>query len=343
MEDVLRQLQGGCAKWMRILVVYPIQFPLSVSRHPSVRELEHTRDTHPQSVAQAIVNLRASPDVVVVDGETVPHSIAHGIAYNCVSSHTIVIRNASDELRESLSAHYVQRVRVCAASTDQQLTEDGDVDIRDTWVGYSSGSFSPPASIPSIPQSQLALVLDLNGVLCDKVFDPRRNIQPWASHGRFQAFSVSKRPGLDAFLHWAQRRFQHVIIWSSLRYENVMGILHTILTRDLFDSLAPSIIGNESSPKDERFPDIRDGRNVAVLKDLSVLAERVRDFPGVHRTIICDDSSNKTRLNPERRIVPPAYVVHSVFDRAAHGDRGLETLRWALEAWIIFQQGLASA
>lgn len=191
-------------------------------------------------------------------------------------------------------------------------------------TGSCSSSSSSSTSSSHARRLELAsratLVLDLNGVLLDKLFDPRAELPRHLYHARFGAFAIMVRPGAQAFLRWAVANFSKVVVWSSLRCENVKGIFRAAFGEELYAELA-AVLGNEDSPRDAENADMRDGRNCAILKDLRWLAERV-DGVDPDRTVIVDDSDVKVRMDAERALVlRRAFCIRELSDPAAVNDR----------------------
>lgn len=186
------------------------------------------------------------------------------------------------------------------------------------WPIQASSSPSPPPQHPQ-PVTMLhrcvdvmrstTLVLDLNGLLIDKIFDPTRHVRSWMVHAQFDHFRVLIRPGALHFLHWALQHYSRVGVWSSLRRANAAGIIAAAFPRDVVDRLA-FIWGNEQAPRDDLHPEIKDGgRNCAILKDLDVLASELR-VPA-DTMVIVDDSELKVRTHRHRAVViPPSVAFH---------------------------------
>lgn len=168
--------------------------------------------------------------------------------------------------------------------------------------------------------SSSSLVLDLNGVLLDKLFDPKHELPAHLYHARFGKFAIITRPGAFSFLCWAVANFSKVVVWSSLRRENAEGVFVQAFGEELRSRLA-GILGNEDSPRDEENPEMREGRNCAILKDLRWLSGRV---PGVDpaRTVIIDDSEVKVRKDADRALViGRAFTIRELVDPSVVNDR----------------------
>ncbi|KAH0467821.1 hypothetical protein IEQ34_002854 [Dendrobium chrysotoxum] len=75
------------------------------------------------------------------------------------------------------------------------------------------------------PFRKKLLVLDLNGILCDVVFDSHGSCLP---HKRVNMRSVFKRPFLDDFLTFCFERFV-VGIWSSRNKNNIIGVINYVM------------------------------------------------------------------------------------------------------------------
>lgn len=190
-----------------------------------------------------------------------------------------------------------------------------------------------PRNVP-VDREINTLVLDLNGVVCDKLFDPNRKLPSVGVHARTRLFSLVKRPGASEFLSWALGRFQNVVVWSSLRRRNVEEVLHALFSHDEVDRIA-MILGNEDSPRDERYPEMREETNVAILKDLAILPElmKLRSEPPStwSNILLCDDSERKSRIYPGNRVLVPSFSVDSLLDGSLYADRTLGALRLAIE------------
>jgi hypothetical protein len=189
--------------------------------------------------------------------------------------------------------------------------------------------------------SQFTLVLDLNGVLVDKLFDPERKAPASRYHVRCGAFAVTVRPGARAFVAWALEAFGRVVVWSSLRRENVDAILGAVFGGATVRKMH-AVLGNEDSPRDTERPEFKRTResrggsashsqaNVAILKDLDFLAEKIggcaRDM------VMVDDSYDKVRRHSAQALVPRSFTPHCHRDLLARDHTLMDVVKPGLLA-----------
>lgn len=220
----------------------------------------------------------------------------------------------------------VEPAASCVASARSLFFERLCVRLQGAEVrAYSAAPVARPVSRVARACRELTLVLDLNGILVDKIFDPHaRDVPDQLCHARYGAFAIVVRPGAGAFLRWALHAFGRVVVWSSLRRDNVHGIVRAAFGADLLARLA-AVLGNEDSPRDDEVVDIKDGRNCAILKDLDFLAERIGGGAAAARMIIVDDAQHKVRRHLRQAIIPRVKFTldGGLLDPKVANDRGL--------------------
>lgn len=188
---------------------------------------------------------------------------------------------------------------------------------------YSPAPVASPASRLAQTCRDFTLILDLNGILVDKIFDPHaREVPDQLCHARHGAFAIVIRPGARLFLRWAFSAFARVVAWSSLRRDNVRGILQAAFGAELA-SLFSAVLGNEDSPRDEQVVDMKDGRNCGILKDLDFLADRIGGR--VDRMVVVDDAEHKVRRHLGQAVIPRHKfdLTGGLLDPKVANDRGL--------------------
>lgn len=166
---------------------------------------------------------------------------------------------------------------------------------------FSKLTVNQPEPIPKKDPVFRAIVLDLNGVLVQKEYDPQQNLisKHWEEDGVFHVnnFFIRLRPGLKPFLKFCNKNFQ-LIIWSSAKKHNIeriikelpdfKGIKLTILSQE--DCLVNSNTVNE-------YP--------LFMKPLQLISEKF-GFKK-ENIIILDDSEDKILLEDRENLmlIPP--------------------------------------
>lgn len=160
--------------------------------------------------------------------------------------------------------------------------------------------------------SNHVVVLDVNGVLCRKVFDSTYTLKDQADAYTPSGLALFMRPGVDAMLKRLTDSGWRIIFWSSAMRQTVDAIRNA-----LFPYVQPlSIMTHENSPDDERHPVVRAGKNWSILKDLRLLWRVPALRCGPSNTVIVDDSWSKIRLQADNAVVVPSFTVN-VHDREA--------------------------
>lgn len=183
-------------------------------------------------------------------------------------------------------------------------------------------------SLPRAPRGggTFTFVLDLNNVLSIKWWDPRR---AFPGNARWHHLSFFLRPGARKLLRELRAANHIVVLWSSMQREAVDAVA-ALLPHDL-------ALCNEDAPRDEEFPEVREGgRNVAIVKDLRVVWEKLAGRADPRRTILIDDSARKARAFPELHVQPPSnFAPSSPWDPLCVFDRGIAELSELCERRIL--------
>lgn len=148
------------------------------------------------------------------------------------------------------------------------------------------------------------VVLDLNGVLCRKVYDRNRVLAEMADNYTKSDLALFVRPGAHVLLQTIMDKGWKLVFWSSAVRETVNAILST-----LFPYVRPfAILSHEGSPEDKLFLKVKAGKNWSIMKDLSVLWSTQPGVCTPSRTIIVDDSWTKVRMHPENALLLPSFL-----------------------------------
>lgn len=149
------------------------------------------------------------------------------------------------------------------------------------------------------------LVLDVNGVLCRKVFDNKRTLQARADGYTPSGLALFKRPGVGEVIDSLLSDGWRIVLWSSAIRTTVDAARRVLLPH-----VRPIVIfSHENSPVDTRHPVIRANKNWAILKDLRLLWRVPTLQCDATNTVIVDDSWSKVRLHPENAVLVPSFVV----------------------------------
>jgi hypothetical protein len=167
----------------------------------------------------------------------------------------------------------------------------------------------------------LTIVFDVNGVLGYKWFDRSGSLQP-ITHARHNNVYFFRRPGARRLIHECRRAGHRVVLWSSMQRAFVDTFAETIIPRVHRGSVL--VLCNTDAPRNEDAPEIREGRNVAILKDLNVVWDRlgIRTAAERARTIILDDDPRKTARHQRHRLHPPPFTPTSPWDEECMRDDG---------------------
>ena len=187
---------------------------------------------------------------------------------------------------------------------------------------------SPPSQQPSQPsppsqqssddddkdsKSRL-LILDMNGLLCRKIFENNYDEDNPASDQYekvdLEQFHVFIRPDIKAFL---EKCFElaDVAFWSSTTYYNAKHIIDHILTKSQQDDAVFKWY-RDRTKLDPSYGTDSDTKESDTIKDLndvwsSPVVNRYRVYDSSN-TIICDDDPRKIRFNnKENVIVVPTF------------------------------------
>lgn len=149
------------------------------------------------------------------------------------------------------------------------------------------------------------LVLDVNGVICRKVFDIKRTLKHQAHGYTPSGLALFKRPGIVETIDILVAAGWRIVLWSSAIRSTVDAA-----RRVLMPHIRPlAVFSHENSPTDTRHPVIRANKNWAILKDLRLLWRVPTLQCDATNTVIVDDSWSKIRLHPENALLVPSYVV----------------------------------
>lgn len=157
------------------------------------------------------------------------------------------------------------------------------------------------------------LLLDINGVLCCKqryISDLSEHInqlslEPKCELLKLKSYTVMLRPGYREFLDFCFEHFT-VAFYSSTTYSNANAILNKLLTskqknKTLFrwfrdrTQLDPDFGQNPKIMKHDTVKKLVDVFNCPLINE-----ERKFNYDN---TLLCDDSEQKTRFNPDKNIV----------------------------------------
>lgn len=183
----------------------------------------------------------------------------------------------------------------------------------------------------SLPRTELLVVLDLHGLLCERVSREgakKRGEREAAFAQRRPAITqrynqVWLRPRLRDFLNYLVRRHS-IAVWSSAALHNVSSLLDDIGDqcglRDVLQREIRFVWG-----RDRCKPDFETG-GYATMKLLSDLWGHADCGPRFNctNTLLLDDSFSKVRNFPESAIVVPAYEALTLQEQYNTDD----TLLW---------------
>ena len=155
------------------------------------------------------------------------------------------------------------------------------------------------------------LVLDLNGLLVDRVFirNPKERqqfirqvtAQKLGRPTRSGDFLIFLRPGSKDFVHFAVQRFD-VAIWSSARKRNIAPLVKLLFPASLRGQLR-AIYGQENC---HRIDNYKDRQKPLFVKELRNLWQ---ECGSAETTLLIDDSPEKAQFNPPfTSIHPPAWA-----------------------------------
>lgn len=169
-----------------------------------------------------------------------------------------------------------------------------------SWVFVRLELRNPFASM----RAPLTLVFDVNGVLGFKWFDRTDSLAP-VTHAHMGHVFFFRRPGARRLLRECRKAGHRVVLWSSMQRAYVDAFADVLLARA--DRKSTLVLCNTDAPRNDEEPEMREGRNVAILKDLEVVWSRlgIHDAAERRRTIIIDDDAHKTRLHAKHRLPPP--------------------------------------
>ncbi|TYH52181.1 hypothetical protein ES332_D09G009900v1 [Gossypium tomentosum] len=186
------------------------------------------------------------------------------------------------------------------------LSDEGNSEEKiDSFDANETSDVSLAIVIPPVSQSRKKLlVLDLNGLLADIVYNPSIDCTPDALvAGR----AVFKRPYCDDFLKFCCERFE-VGIWSSRNRKNVERFID-FLMGDMKQKLL--FCWDSSYCTTTQFNTLGHKYKPLVFKDLRKLWEKhdpdlawEKGYYNESNTLLIDDSPYKALLNP----VPDIYI-----------------------------------
>lgn len=172
----------------------------------------------------------------------------------------------------------------------------------------SSRRSSPRALPPSPPPPAHLLVLDLNGLLVERLRSRKEGGQPKRPPDlREGGCEVFFRAHMREFVRWC---FEHFVVgvWTSAKAKNVRGLL-----RAVFGAEAARVAFVWDQARCTTAAQLRHPENRAkpiFLKELEVLwASGAAGPPGLyaaHNSVLLDDSIYKSALNPAHTAVHPA-------------------------------------
>ncbi|EXB89649.1 Uncharacterized FCP1-like domain-containing protein [Morus notabilis] len=183
-------------------------------------------------------------------------------------------------------------------------------------------------NLQSVKIKKKLLVLDVNGLLCQKIFRydkaklPNSSSVPVIECG---SFLVYKRPYCDEFMNFCLERFE-VGIWSTAREGNLNSVLDCIM-EGLKSKLL--FVWDQSHCTSSGFYTLEKKGKPIFLKDLkklwkninAILPESKGQF-SKSNTLLIDDKPYKALLNPlHSAIFPDEYKADNV-DDASLGPKG---------------------
>lgn len=193
---------------------------------------------------------------------------------------------------------------------------------------YALGARLQPLGLNEIKRSPLLLILDLHGVLVQRVQSSNRaemrESQNYRPHWRrVNNHLVWKRPHLEKFLSIATARHT-VAVWSAAERRNVMPVLKA-LSSDC--NMQPSFEDRLAFISDRSIcrPDKRSGP-YNVIKYLPDVWGKLNFAYSEFDTIIVDDSPTKVRHTNHSAVVLPEYTPRNY----GAGFNDEDTLLWLL-------------
>ena len=167
--------------------------------------------------------------------------------------------------------------------------------------------------------TQVLLVFDLDGVLCDRAHRDTAHPHLWDTYDYYQEMFVARRrPFLHELMEFltANRTHFQAIVWSSAKTQNVKAICDYYFPPDLF----AQVMGREDCRKYWLGPEEREkaiaqsprGIDVAgvhyelTCKDLGVIWDLGIGW-NVKNTLLMDDDPKKASLNPLNAIHPCSF------------------------------------
>lgn len=179
--------------------------------------------------------------------------------------------------------------------------------------------------IPKAPRQAppLILVFDVNNVLGAKWFDRDCRWKEGAHcHKRHRMLAFYVRPGARRLIRLCLSMGHRVAVWSSMQPAFVEAFASVLIPAQARDQVM--LLSNADAPRDEEHPEVREGRNVAILKDLRVVWRRLGagSAEAVARTLLFDDDAHKARLQPANFVQTPAFRPESPFSEACVRDQG---------------------
>jgi hypothetical protein len=156
----------------------------------------------------------------------------------------------------------------------------------------------------------MLVLLDVNGVLAVRVNNAElRDANLTDEHfPKVGNHRVVKRPHLDEFLDFLFDSFEHVGVWSSMRRDNIDGIVKNLMpNRTLSVVMCRQFVVERKSP----------GKAWDSLKPLQVLFDRHADDDGhvafsLANTLLIDDSCLKGIANPCNVICPTTFELRDL-------------------------------
>lgn len=178
----------------------------------------------------------------------------------------------------------------------------------------------------SLPLSSLLVILDLHGVLVQRVRSDDKGTlaasrQQRPHWGKISKHFVWNRPYLREFFTLASARY-NIAIWSAAKEQNVMPILEAISTNiDLHPPLTNQF--KFIAHREDCRPDPESGK-FAVVK---LLPDFWRQSKHTQRdTVIVDDTISKVRFDSWSAVIVPEYNVENYYQTFNTDD----TLLWLL-------------
>jgi len=185
-------------------------------------------------------------------------------------------------------------------------------------------SLRPATTSSPRPTAQRKLIiLDLNGLLCDR----ERNFTRKSPLAGGHSFIIYARPHAITFLDFLFERFD-VAVWSSARLPNIYPILNELQPDE---SKRPFVFIWGQDQCTEDAPLAETPKKPLFLKRLAKVWETYPEYVG--RTLLVDDSVAKVRDNPPfTAIHPREWTRHTADDQALAPDSYLRAYLEALHA-----------